>query len=214
METTDRVAVLTPSMGRPHEFARMEASFYATSSNADLFVYLTDDDPKRGQYLFDSRTRVFIGPAGTFSTKVNWLLEQVPDHGYYMWGTDDIIYETPAWDTSAMQRCPKIGVLYFNDLYNPAHYCFPMVSSTFIHRLGYLCHPDLGHWYVDNVLDDIARRTSYVFCEDLILRHVYHGSLASDTSGDAQRYASWKQRGGVEEAVRRVMAGGGHCDPD
>lgn len=247
---TATIAVLVPSRGRPGNIARLSNAIMATSTYpVDVYVRVDDDDPHRDAYLAMSesgagaipgwnaadaypRVNVAVGPRLRLAASWNELARAIaPRYPYLaLWG-DDVVPETPGWDTFLTDRLDQYGPgwaygrdgvwdhTYGRDI--PGQLLLPtatVMSSELAIALGYVSPPGLTHLCIDVAWRDLGLEGGGLqFVQDVMIRH--HHPCAGRAELDAvyrdansvtrQRedntaFAEWRRSDAFTWAVRQV----------
>ena len=178
----DRLAVLVPSRGRPHNAERLRDSMAATCrGNTELILGIDTDDPALDGYLHlglelqiekDLRRQL-----------VGWLNLMATDRlqaGYDYLGHlgDDNIARTDGWDVRIMEALEQNLFAFGNDLdpgREPGSLSIHIfMRTTVVERLGYMGPPQIQHMYVDPVWYAWGTRTSIVYLDDVVLEHMHY----------------------------------------
>jgi hypothetical protein len=198
--------VLLPSRGRPLRFKECLTSLLGTSENAEVLVYLDDDDPTKDQYPgLQGRVRYIQGPRVMSSKAIKRLMSEC-DTEYMMFGADDILFKTDDWDKALMQAVPKdgIGFSYGDDQWKnaPGHYCF--------HRKWYELtgiYPDVfTHFgpdgYAIKVIETLDKeRMTFLHRVKIPHLHFRNGKASRDSTYDEER-AVGDGRQALQDALR------------
>ena len=156
---------------RPGNLRRFLGSFAATAQVAELVVVADDDDPATCEVLAGTlppRVRAEILPRTCTSAKVNHVAVPAAAAGHPAgFFGDDVVFGTAAdpaaskgWDAAMLGALAAIGgtgMVYLNDLNGREKVvaCNWLVSADLIAALGWLDHPAMGHYGVDNVLSEV-----------------------------------------------------------
>lgn len=113
---------------------------------------------------------------------------------------DDHVPRTGGWDTAmlAVLDSNGPGIAYADDL-NPRNYTTgpmvtaPVMSSAIVTALGWMCYPQLGHFYADNIWEDLGRDAECLYwLPEIVVEHLHYtvtGTAPDATYGEA--YRSW-----------------------
>lgn len=182
MTGNGRVLVLCASRDRNIALQRMIDSVKATSTKADVAIYVDDDQAK--DYAHTSG--IFVGPRIGPVASLNYLWELHPGYEAYGAATDDSEFLTPGWDDWVL-NCSAwfdrhIGVMAPHSQpairdwsKNPSRsrMDFPWVTAKFAEAAGWFAYPEAKHFYWDVVLEVIGHRTaiSYATPEQFSMGH-------------------------------------------
>lgn len=184
----NRTIVITPTRGRPDNFARMVKFCQEMSaSGVDVYAGVDEDDPKIWNYhqvrpQF-GHVKIFVGPRKTLSAWTNELAMQAienvgTDCVYLVSMGDDHVVRSSFWDIkmqSILKMLPGPGFVYGDDLMNGSGLCTCwMASAQAVDALGWMMLPRLKHMYVDNAimeLGEAANRLTYI--SNLTIEHLH-----------------------------------------
>ena len=182
------VLVITPTRGRAARLAEMKAGTLRTSrAQTDIAVAVDSDDPAFDAYAdlrtrADDRTIWYSGPRLSVSGWTNHVaLEQMSGYRALMVLGDDHIPRTEGWDTAllaAIDGMGGTGIAYGNDLLQGQALCTAaMMSSDIVAALGWMAHPGMKHYHIDNVWQDLGQDAGCLaYCPDVILEHCHPGN--------------------------------------
>lgn len=166
-----KIAILTPSRGRPENMRRLFRSAKETAAQPNFVqIWLAVDweDPTREGYLhaedLSGRTSDICWTS-FFGNAVNaWnSLYRGSAAEIVMMGADDIVFETKGWDDRFRDELAKdpLQVLYYKDNFrDEAQACNPVTTRQFFRKAGlpFYIYPELRHMYADTWIEDIAKR--------------------------------------------------------
>lgn len=207
--------VIVPSRGRPGSVARMLDAVHATARlDTHLHVAVDDDDETLPQY------RAVMAKAGG----ENDILTTGPRKGLCSWTNeiataqasrypflaslgDDHVPRTPGWDAALVRAITDMGGTGLAYPWDGTREDIPeavVMSSDIVAALGWMCMPDLAHWYCDQVWADLGRGAGCLrHCRAIAVDHVHPatGQARADQttkdngrSLDADRDAYWTWR--------------------
>lgn len=150
-----RVLVMCASRERPDSLVRMVSSVKSTSDNADVVVYLDDDDRYNYPKTIPGAT-VVVGPRHGQCTSLNSIAHHNPGYSAYGAATDDCIFETPGWDEWVLGRASGfpagIGAISpYCELYGRMD--FPWVTGEWLKVAGRFVPMNVRHFYWDVALE-------------------------------------------------------------
>jgi hypothetical protein len=177
-----KLAILTPSRGRPKELYRFFDSINDTMSgqNEILFFFGIDrDDPAKKDY-YDILHKMLL------NAKDNMIVTMIEDDrkqvakiwnslarmrtwidspDYFIMGNDDQIYKTKEWDLILEEKIINSDhpfyLYWFDDTINGITHCsFPIVSKHWVGAMGYFVPECFKYFYVDTWIFDIATRAN------------------------------------------------------
>ncbi len=224
-----RIAVLLPTRNKPEELSRIIKEIGATSTLADLYFYVADDDPKLAEYehvpLPDHVFGIIGGPQLGFSRAINHLanaaLTTMP-YDVIMRCEDDFYFERPGWDEAYLAAMPTdlVALVWCNYvLKGPlAEPHTGAIGRRWYETLGYFSLPTLRHYFCDNVLLDLGRAIGRaIYLETPFINHKHNGQdqrkfdekrdLAP--SGiwhtDAPPYKEWREGAAFSSDVHKLQ---------
>ena len=201
-----KVAILTPSRGRPSGLMRLIRSSLQTCSGLNQIehhCYLDWDDPSVPAYQeqfskypqFSEQVYLQVNEPQSVSKSWNTLarlaLEREAD--FVVMGNDDLIYRTKNWDIRIEEEFSKFSdklvCMWFEDGINSASHCaFPIVSADWIRTLGYFTPGIMNFGYNDTWVFDIAKliqRTHFI--GDVLTEHMHFSQHKSQFDETYQR---------------------------
>jgi hypothetical protein len=177
-----RVLVMCASRGRPDLLQRMIESVRATTTRADIAVYLDDDDPE--DYLAtrpraELGGKVVVGPRVTPVEAVNLLAAQNPDYQAFGWAVDDSEFLTPDWDRWVLEKAAGfrggIGAMAPHTLEGaPERMDFPWLTRGWVEVCGNFVPYPVEHFYWDVALQLLGEATQIAFAseQEFCVRHL------------------------------------------
>lgn len=200
-QTTEPMAVIVPTRGRPQNAARLQRAFAETDSLNAVPMFVVDaDDPELPGYL----ARVGVGEithilvhdsdaAGTGMTGPLNYAAGILSHEYDALGFmgDDHMPRTAGWDAHVLGALagPGPAVVYGNDLLQGERLpTAAFMPSRLVRALGFMAPPVLGHLYVDNFWMELGLRTGGLrYLPDVVIEHLHP---AAGKAGMDARYAA------------------------
>lgn len=185
------IAVLIPTRNRPEGITRVVESARATAKDFRILFYVDDDDKESVHEILKHPTsivRYAVGPrivlSNTWNVLANAALTMYPEIDIVMQGNDDIVFETPGWDSqviAAFAASPdKILMVHGSDKssHQPSSIGkfgpHPFVHRKWIETLGYFTPPyfssDFGDTWVNEVANAIGRR-QYI---PVVIEHMHY----------------------------------------
>lgn len=172
--------VMVPTRGRKANCERLLAAFRETADPATdiLFILDPDDTAYEGMEWGDA-PRAVLDPRAYLSEKLNKTAEAVADsYDALMWLGDDCVPRTPGWDRlmlAALEDIGGSGWVYPDDKRRqdvPEHW---MVSSDVVRALGWFANPRLGHFYIDNSVAELGKRSGLIrYCPEAVIEHLHY----------------------------------------
>ena len=228
--------VITPSRGRPDGMKRLAEAIAATARAETDLVFAVDDDDLPSVAagavlgLGTDRVRWVSGPRLTLIEWTNRIaLAQAGNYRALASFGDDHVPRTEGWDTAMLAELDDRGpgIAYADDL-NPRNYqggpmvTAPVMSSAIVTALGWMCYPELSHFYADNIWEDLGRDAGCLYwMPEIVIGHLHYtvtGAAPDATYGEAYRswdadqraFCDWREnhRAADSAIVRRVHEAG------
>ena len=105
-----------------------------------------------------------------------------------MWLGDDCVFRTPGWDEimlAALEDLGGTGWVYADDKRRadvPEHW---MVSSDVVKALGWFYPPHVVHYYVDNSIAELGKRSGLIrYCPEAVIEHLHYSVAGSKARKD------------------------------
>jgi hypothetical protein len=211
------LAILTPTRGRPVEFARMVAAVNATAVG-DVAIYAARDYDDQTDYLpeLDRATPnvlTMIGDRRSLSGWTNLMAKTAIIDGqarYLASFGDDHVPRTPGWDLkliAAIKDMGGTGIAYGNDLLQGQALPTAWVMSVdIVQALGWMMLPACEHLFVDNAILAIGRTAGCIaYRPDVVIEHLHPAAgkaqfddsyrasnSAARMSADQRAFEQWK----------------------
>ena len=208
--------VMVPTRGRRAQCERLLASFRETASPATdiLFILDPDDTAYEGMDWGDA-PRAVLDPRAYLTGKLNKTAEAVVDsYDVLMWVGDDCEFQpptqegAPAWDVAmlaALEDLGGSGWVYADDKRRadvPEHW---MVSSDVVKALGWFANPRLGHFYIDNSIAELGKRSGLIrYCPEAVIEHLHYSVAGSKARKDRVYSQTEKKFGAPDLAAFRA----------
>lgn len=182
-----KLAILTPSRGRPDRLKTFHESVRSLTSENDLlnmYYYLDNDDSKLNEYnelnLSNVENTFFeIGEPISISKSWNIIAQQAIDDGadVLIMGNDDLVYKSQNWDILLKQEIAKfpdnIYCIWPDDGLAKGNWCaFPCISKEWYNCVGYFA-PGVFHFgYNDTWVWDIGKKLNRAhYVETIKIEH-------------------------------------------
>ena len=227
--------VIIPSRGRPEQFAEVCGLIAKTArAQTDVYLCLDDDDPARPGYLalVPIEQPTILAETGPRLSMAAWTnkaaMTQAGNYRALASIGDDHYPRTDGWDEKLLAALDEKGpgIAYPDDC-NPRNYTTgpmvtaPVISSAIVTALGWMAHPGMRHYYIDNVWEDLGKDAGCLYyLPDVKIEHRHPsvtGTGHDATYGDAmaawdcdqQAFYAWRegQRAADSAMVRRVHDG-------
>lgn len=199
-QTTEPLAVVVPTRGRPQNAARLQQAFAETDSLNAVPVFVLDaDDPELPGYF----ARAGVGEIGHITVHegaggsgmvaaLNYAARVLADE-YDALGFmgDDHLPRTAGWDAHVLGalNSPGPAVVYGDDLLQGEKLpTAAFMPSRLVRALGFMAPPVLRHLYADNFWLELGGRLGTLrYLPGVVIEHVHPaaGKAAMD-----ERYAA------------------------
>ena len=180
--------VMVPTRGRRAQCERFRDAFAETATCADLLFITDPDDPSYEGMDWGAASHGVLEPRLYLSAKLNKTAEAMADlYPVLAWLADDCVPVTPGWDKLMLDTLADLGGtgwVYPDDKRRsdvPEHW---MCSSDVVKALGWFAPPYVTHYYPDNIISDLGRRSGLIrWCPEAVVEH-RHYSVAAGTEHD------------------------------
>lgn len=187
-----KLLVMCASRSRPSQLNRMIQSVFSTSDEADVAVFV-DDDQTDLYRAIDPRAMLQVGKREGQCAALNTLYHSHPGYLAYGAATDDCEFKSPGWDQwvlRAIEHLPRgVGAV--------APRCetdwrmdFPWLTEAWLKVLGEFCPAGTLHEYWDVVLELLAEQVGIVYARKGEFDIVHHSEPATDTTDNGQMLAT------------------------
>lgn len=160
--------VIVPSRGRPGSIARMLDAVHATSRlETHLHVAVDEDDETLPQYqavMAKAGGKRDVLEAGPRKGLCSWTNEvavrRAGEYPFLASFGDDHVPRTPGWDAALVRGIRDMGGTGMTYPWDGTREDIPeacVMSSDIVAALGWMCLPELSHWYPDQVWADLGR---------------------------------------------------------
>lgn len=199
------ISLLLPSRGRPHNLERLAKSATETADRPDeveLVVFIDEDDTSYDGWAFPSQVKIYTTPRTIMSKYWNLAYERATGP-IYMQCADDVIFQTPGWDTrvkEAFEHYPDKIVMVYGDDGDPNkekdYGTHGFLHQNWVDVVGYFVPPyfssDFSDTWLNYVADKIGRKVKIdIFTEHM---HPAFGKGEIDLT-HAERYVRhWKDK--------------------
>ena len=183
--------VMVPVRGRKAQCERLLESFRETASPGTDIVFILDPDDEatyEGIEWGDAMHGV-LSPRGTLQDKLNQTAAAYA--GIYpvlMWTGDDHVFKTAAWDKemlAALEDMGGHGWVYPDTKRRADVPEIWMCSADVVQALGWFFNPALQHYYCDNSIGELGKRSGLIRrCPQAVIDHL-HYSVCAETEHDA-----------------------------
>ncbi len=205
------ILVIVPTRGRRKQCERLLESFEKTTDNADM-VFVTDGDDRETYLGMDwgSALHAELEPREYLSGKLNKTADSMVDaYDALMFVGDDHEFQTEHWDTIFSEKLDSMGgtgILYPDDKRRKDVPEIWLMTSDIVRELGWLASPTQQHYYLDNIIGELGKRSGLIrWVPEVVIEHLHYSvnqSVERDETYvsteekfgtiDAQSYAHWR----------------------
>lgn len=195
------VSILCPSRGRPALALKMATTAREKANGpVEILLYIDADDPCKEEYAQISDVRLFVGrKQRTVGEAWNYLANRC-EGNYLMMGNDDLVFETPGWDSILRAKTAEyqdgIYVAWFDDGTGKAKQrcAFPIVSRRWYETLGSFTPECFNFLWHDTWVTDVGRRLNRLLHIPEVLVEHRHFSVGKALKDDTyQRHREGKE---------------------
>jgi hypothetical protein len=194
--------VMVPTRGRRANCERFIEAFRETAACSDLLFITDPDDDAYTDMDWGEAVNAVLDPRDYLTGKLNkTALAMADTYRAIAWYGDDCVPVTPGWDAlmlAALEDLGGTGWVYPDDKRRsdvPEHW---MVSSDVVKALGWYANPAMGHFYIDNTIAELGKRSGLIrYCPEAVVEH-RHYSVAPSTVRD-ELYLSTEDRFGASD---------------
>ncbi len=141
-----------------------------------------------------------------FCGALNWAYKQYPNEPFYGIIGDDELVESEGWDKKLIAAAGDWCIANSNDRWQAERriHGYTAFGGELIRTVGYIAPPDMWHWYIDTVWEDISEPLMLRrFCRDVLTEQLHYLTGKSERDAtyesgekhskrDAEIYAEWK----------------------
>jgi hypothetical protein len=208
-----KIAIMTPSRGRPKELYRFFDSVNSTISRQNMLYFLIgidSDDPSKSYYydVYRSMQRnandnVIVTLVEEQRRAIGFIWNELarmkgwstsPD--MFIMGNDDLLYLTQDWDVLLQEEIMKSDhpfyCYWFDDGINGESHCaFPIVTKHWVGALGYFVPEIFKFFYHDTWVFDVAKKANCLkYLPEIKTKHLHFSQPNVPTDST---YAYWRQ---------------------
>jgi hypothetical protein len=195
--------VLVPSRGRPASVERLvRACALTCTADTRLHFAFDEDDPRLKESIAATGGhRHIIGPRTGLAAGTNDLAARhlKPGDALALASIgDDMLPVTHGWDSALLEALPPGGgFCYPNDRRRADIPEAVVISQRLVAALGWMAHPSMHHWFIDNVWADLGRAAGCLaYLPEVVVEHL-HPTVRPDAARPDQTYddaAGWFHR--------------------
>lgn len=211
-----RIAILTPTRGRPEQCRRMvESAFRTSTKHVDIHLAVCKEDNWRAYSEMVANFKpVEKEPRDGYGIKTvsvpdwptvqSWnhlaLFPDVQSADLVMLGADDMVFSTEGWDKALIDHYNalenKIHVYHLQDSRSSDGTPHPIVTREYIDAMGYFIPPIFLHWFCDTWTVAISRSVgAFTQLKGYALTHDKPSDRGeADETHNRIRMAGWHER--------------------
>lgn len=159
--------------------------------------------------------RMISSPRTFFGPKNNEIFRMFPNEPWYGTINDDMLPETPGWDSILPEAAGKWGIAWADDVLYGRAACVAF-GGELVRALGWICVPAVRHFYTDDGYELVAKDLGIgVYRSDVKVPHLHfsNGKAVKDktyeerpaVSKDRAAFMQWKTTEWPE--IRQRVAG-------
>ena len=185
---------IIPVRGRREQAERVLKSFTETTDNSDLIFILDEDDTETYEGMDWGPATTVVLERQSISPKFNAVaIPAAEKYDVLMASGDDNVFRTPHWDTIMLKVLADMGgtgwvypdVVRRNDI--PEIW---MASSDLVKALGWFTSPTQAHYYTDNIIAELGKRTGLLrFCPQAVVEHLHYSVTPGAVRDETYSYA-------------------------
>lgn len=183
------LVVIVPTRTRKAQCERLIESFEKTADSAELLFVTDDDDDSYETMDWHGHTHSVLSPRGSLTQKLNHTVDAVlAKFDQIMWTGDDHEFVTPHWDTLLLETLEQHGGSGWVYPDNGRRKDIPeswLCSSDVIRELNWYANPVLRHYYIDNSIAVLGKRTGLLHYAPHVRIAHHHYSVDTQTEYDA-----------------------------
>lgn len=196
--------VMVPTRGRRAQCERLLGSFRETASESTGIVFILDPDDGEtydGMDWGDALVAT-LEPRAYLTGKLNKTAMAVVDaYDALAWAGDDHVFRTPGWDKlmlAALKDMGGSGWVYPDDKRRNDVPEIWMCSSDVVKTLGYFANPQLSHYFIDNSVAELGKRSGLIrWCPEAVVEHLHYQVAPSQPRDEV--YASTEEKFGKSD---------------
>jgi len=196
--------VMVPTRKRREQAARLIKSFEASEpADETVLLFVTDDDDDSYEDMdWGGTTHCVLSPRDTLVGIFNKIaLAHADDFDAIMTVGDDHLFTTPKWDKALMDALEAMGGTGWVFPDDKRRSGFPeiwAVSSDLVKFLGWFALPVVKHFYCDNAISELGRRTDMLrYVPEAVIEHL-HYTVSPGTERDST-YIEAEQSSGASD---------------
>lgn len=199
--------VMVPTRNRREQAERLLKSFDASNPSGEtVLMFITDEDDISYEDMdWGSATHAVLSPRDSLVGIFNKVaLAHADDFDAIMTVGDDHLFTTPEWDKALMDALEDLGGtgwVYPDDKRRSGFPEIWAVSSDLVKFLGWFALPVVKHFYCDNAVNEIGRRTDLMrYVPSAVIEHL-HYTVSPQTQRDSTYIEAEESAGAHDHAA-------------
>lgn len=228
-DLTGDLLIIVPSRGRPGNIARLLDSVHETARmRTRLHICVDDDDEQLPGYEYamgkaaGEHDRLEQGPRKGLCSWTNQVaVRRAAEYPYLASLGDDHVPMTPGWDKALIRGIERMGGTGFTYPWDGRREDIPeavVMSSDIVQALGWMCMPDLDHWYCDVAWADLGRGAGCLrFLRAIAVDHFHprtgkasvddtYSEASPKLDADRDAYYAWRRDGRMAADIGKIVA--------
>ena len=151
---------ILPSRSRPHNLLRLIDAWARTGASTPVELCIDSDDPFREQYedmALPSTWRTVVGQRAGLAHIYNQAYRRHPDARFYGFIADDVVPETPGWDSILIEAASSDGMAVPAGGESTGGCPHFVLGGDLVRSMGWLSLPGLDRIYIDTCWGDVAK---------------------------------------------------------
>jgi glycosyltransferase involved in cell wall biosynthesis len=178
------IAVVIPTLGRPHKVAEIVRNLKETAPEATPYFVIESDDTATSEAIEQANAQKIVNSRSkSYAGAVNTALLETSEP--YLFVSADDFYYHEGWLEPLLQQAKFFGLCASNDLHNQdvqngtLATCFLITreyaQNACIDEPGVMLHEGYTHNFVDAEVSETAiSREQFVYCPDSRVEHLHY----------------------------------------
>ena len=194
--STSLIAVLIPTLNRPHKIAGIVQNLKDTAPMATPYFIIEAHDTATADAIDQVNAKKIVNKrTASFAGAINTALHETTEP--YLFVSADDSYYHPNWTEPLLEKAKTYGLCAANDMHNRdvqagnLATCFLLTREyaliACIDEPGVMLHEGYTHNYVDTEITGTAKsRGQFVYCPDSLVEHMHYlwGLAVKDATYD------------------------------
>jgi glycosyltransferase involved in cell wall biosynthesis len=178
------IAVVIPTLGRPHKVAEIVKNIQETAPNATPYFVIESHDTATAEAIQQAGAQQIVNRrSASYAGAVNTALLETTEP--YLFVSADDFYYHQGWLEPLLEQAKSFGLCASNDLHNQdvqngtLATCFLITreyaQAACIDEPGVMLHEGYTHNFVDAEVSETAiSRGQFVYCADSKVEHLHY----------------------------------------